>query len=313
MRCPRCGNENPATNRFCGTCGTSLVAPSTSSGAVRSANSAQASGARDSATSVSPAASSNRVAPPSGEVAGMSAPSILGLNAPPPTRSRSGPNLQHDAHHAAPSRSLDYLLDDEEEHRGGAWKILLILIALALALGFGYWRWQKEGLPSLWQNKPSTAQSGEAPRPPTEAPTNAPEVSSPAPAAGLQSNRPESVATSQPAAATESPSPGTATVAPNPPAAEADAPRAAADQPTNAASPPRARILCPRISQPRTMPTLPLPRLRAKNPPRLRLLPSQRRNRVRPSRPRRRLSIKWPKPKNISMDEAECGRIATAA
>ena len=25
MRCPRCGNENPGTNRFCGMCGATLL------------------------------------------------------------------------------------------------------------------------------------------------------------------------------------------------------------------------------------------------------------------------------------------------
>jgi len=152
LRCSRCGNENPGTNRFCGMCGATLL-PAEPPAPVRGEGAIQAAvreSARDSAAQVvAPvgAASSPRatlrvpVEPPS-----ISGPSFLGLNQPAPSARKS--SLGHGSDRS--SGSLDYLLEDDEEPRsGGAAKIFLILVALALAVGFGYLRFRHEGLSSL--------------------------------------------------------------------------------------------------------------------------------------------------------------------
>ena len=246
MRCPRCGNENPATNRFCGSCGASLA--SASPAPVRTENGAQTTAVRKASVPATSAPISSgsittqRTAPPvSREAPGITGPSFLGLNTPALSRSGNGPNLQRDAHHGPPSRNLDYLLDDEEEHKGVAGKIFLILIALALALGFGYLRWRHEGLSSLWPapKKPSAAQTTEAPNAAADATAKAPDASS-GPAAGAPGTAQPTDTASQPAAA--APDSSSAAAAPSTPASpDKTAPdAAAADHSTNAASPPAA-------------------------------------------------------------------------
>ena len=213
MRCPRCGNENPTTNRFCGMCGTSLLqAPSpaqsvppakppgvasvagTVAGSTPAA--APAAGKVSSVTASAPPAPSAIPTPPdpaappapgpaaageespimSGPI--ISGPSFLGLNQPAPAPRRRNP-LSIDPHAGPSSSNLDYLLeDDEEEHKSGAgWKFVLMLIALVLAAGFGYLRWK--GQPPPWTgssaNKPSAAAQNSG-----GADANSPALSSPA-------------------------------------------------------------------------------------------------------------------------------------
>jgi hypothetical protein len=74
-------------------------------------------------------------APVSQDSPGISGPSFLGLNDPPPRQRGLSADSQS-------SSSLDYLLEDEEPKRGGAGKFALILLMLALAGGFGYFRWK---------------------------------------------------------------------------------------------------------------------------------------------------------------------------
>jgi len=61
--------------------------------------------------------------------------------------SAPGPAVDRHAEHdpLRPSSNLDYLLDDEEEPRGGWGKLLLVVVALALAVGFGYLHWKQGG------------------------------------------------------------------------------------------------------------------------------------------------------------------------
>jgi hypothetical protein len=83
------------------------------------------------------------------------------LNDPAPATRRRG-SLSIDPNAAPSSRSLEYLLeDDEEPKRGGAGKFLLILVALALAVGFGYLRWKNQGLP--WLGSGATKPAAVAP------------------------------------------------------------------------------------------------------------------------------------------------------
>jgi hypothetical protein len=150
----------------------------------------------------------------------ISGPSFLGLN---DTTPRERPNLSTDPYARPHSRSLDYLLeDDDEPRRGGAGKFVLILLALALAVGFGYLRWKNQGFGWLGShsNKPSAAeQTSETtdtnPNPP---PTSANPAATPP--AAQTSIQPAPDTSGQPAANT---APTTSAPAPNTPPANATA------------------------------------------------------------------------------------------
>jgi hypothetical protein len=220
VRCPRCGNENPDGNRFCGQCGATLLA-------VASAPAAQPE--RSAAASPAPAATASRPPVPERPHAAereaehrpsISGPSFLGLaDAPPPPRSRGSLNI--DPHGPSHSGNLDYLLEDEEEPAsGGAGKIFLILIALALAVGFGYIRFKTHGFPwaSAGSNKPATSTQPA----PTETTENAPAPTTPSITPEPQP-APSQPAASQPAPSNPAPPNSNAShdnaAAANPPAA----------------------------------------------------------------------------------------------
>lgn len=157
MRCPRCGNENPDQNRFCGMCGATLLAAPEAPAAQpqRVATAATPAPAKESAVTRAQVSEPPR-APLSDSTPSISGPSFLGLNDPGP---RQRASLSVDGK-GGTSRNLDYLLEDEGEHHesSGAGKFLLILVALALAAGLGYLRWRHQG--SGWLGlspKPSAA------------------------------------------------------------------------------------------------------------------------------------------------------------
>jgi hypothetical protein len=343
LRCPRCGNSNPETNRFCGMCGGPLrsspsvqptptqpmtprpaappspstlktIPPAESAAAIAKlieskiaearaaeikaaeAKAAQANPAEASAadtttaevpiaedtileTPAAPVPSAKPAAPnpvlvkpveplkPSPAVAtsranplsispppeappparydppASSVPSVLGLSSPGPGRPET-----------PASQNLDYLLEDEQESRGGVWKYILMALALALAVGFGYLRWSGQGLSGLMSGvtsglkskaKPSASPSSSAPQaspdsaaspqpaPDAAAPSAADTSASGTPAAG--SPAPGS-AEAAPAAGT--PAPTTATSQPAPVSDTASAPAAAASD--AASNPPAA-------------------------------------------------------------------------
>jgi len=222
VRCPRCGNENQNGMRFCGMCGGTLL-PSPPPSASHPERAASAPAVSATATATRPPAPEAPRTPPriTEDSPSISGPSFLGLgDAAPPARKQG--NLSIDPHSHSGSRNLDYLLHDDEEHRGGgAGKFFLILLALALAVGFGYLRFKNQ-LPWLntGESKPSpAAQTSDQPASDSSTPStpgNTPE-SQPAP-----TNQP---APSQPA---------------NPPAETAShpAPDSAATHPDAAANPP---------------------------------------------------------------------------
>ncbi len=260
MRCSRCGNENPGTNRFCGLCGASLL-PAAPPAPVRSEVATQAAAqesARDSAAQqtapVSPSSSSSSspratvrvpVEPPS-----ISGPSFLGLNQPAPSARKS--SLGHGSHLDRSSGSLDYLLEDDEEPRsGGAAKIFLILVALALAVGFGYLRFRHEGLSSLMsgiKKSPAAAQpssdSGQAAS--DGAPSSGTDAGS-----GSNANPSASGAPSQPAIQAI-PDAAAAPASGNP--ASGNAPSASTDAPSSGA---RGGAATPPSAAPATTPAAP--------------------------------------------------------
>lgn len=210
MRCPRCGNENPPTNRFCGMCGTTLLQAPVPAAPTRPAAPVSPEPPAAAPTSVPTSLPSaprtpalEREAPPDEPV--ISGPSFLGLNQPGPTRSggeaRRG-SLSIDPNTAPRSRNLDYLLeDDEPKHGGGGWKAVVIFLALILAVGLGYLRWKNQGFAFLnpgAQKRAAPAaddsDSNKAPTPPAAGnsatvPAEAnPPSANPAPPAGTSPN-----------------------------------------------------------------------------------------------------------------------------
>ncbi|HET6179274.1 MAG TPA: zinc-ribbon domain-containing protein [Candidatus Sulfotelmatobacter sp.] len=217
MRCPRCGNDNPGTNRFCGMCGATLLAAPAPAAPVQGAPSSTASVpvAVPSHAAPAPVAQNATAARPAAPVPReqpvISGPSFLGLNEPAPRKRAS---LSSDPHSAPSSRNLDYLLEDEDEpKRGGVGKFILIVIALALAVGLGYLRFKNQGFgwlnsgtkkPSAAAQNPEVGDSSSTAIPPANG-TNAAPPSQPNPAAAGT--------TSPPAA--DSPSNGTPSGTPN--------------------------------------------------------------------------------------------------
>ena len=234
MRCPRCGNENPGENRFCGMCGATLLAPAPVPPRPQPV-SAPPPGPTPIRGEAAPLASPEPPRAPAAteDSPSISGPSFLGLSNPSPRSpvSRSRASLSIDPSHAPSSRSLDYLLEDDEEPRSsGAWKFLLILIALGLAVGFGYLRWKNQGLP--WLNvlvkKPAAATTT---APDTTNSNSAPETSAP-------SSTPSITPESQPAPAQPQPAVGTAQPPTNSTAAPSTAPTTPPANPPAAGSAP---------------------------------------------------------------------------
>ena len=203
MRCARCGNENPGNNRFCGMCGATLIpaAATTSQKVAPIAPQPTAPAPRPAAPpapepSLAPRPAAPAPAPPravassSADSPPISGPSFLGLNQPAPSaQPRRAGNLSIDPNSASHPRDLDYLLEDEHEHRsGGSLKYVLILVALALAVGLGYLRFKNQGLAWLKgnTNKPPATQDADSnPATPAGSPENAPsQPVTPPPAAG---------------------------------------------------------------------------------------------------------------------------------
>jgi hypothetical protein len=225
VRCTRCGNENPATNRYCGMCGATLL-PTTGQAGPPAKPPATAPAAGTAAGAAVPpgevrartAAQAQGAA--SGEAPVISGPSFLGLNQPPSSSQRSNP-LSIDPHAAPSSRSLDYLLEDDEQPKGRAAKFVLIVVALALAAGFGYLRWRNQALPWLGSHaaKPSaTAPSPEGGDSSSTAPSSSTAVpggtspSTPTPAPGAADSTAGVPSSASPASGT--PSPGTSAANP---------------------------------------------------------------------------------------------------
>jgi hypothetical protein len=129
-QCLRCGSSNPVGMKFCGMCGAPLAAAPLEEPADPILGSA-----RDGA---------NR---------------IVEVEVPAQSASQSGPapaytggafRLMGQEVHPSSSRSLDYLLDDDEEPGSGRglWMVGLLL-ALALAGGLGYWHYRNGGWPGI--------------------------------------------------------------------------------------------------------------------------------------------------------------------
>ncbi len=205
MRCPRCGNENPTENRFCGMCGATLLAAVPAGPkpvpipAVTAPVRSEVVAARipEVPREPQPAPIPRDDEQPSPSISG---PSFLGLGDPAPRRSvqRTRDSLSIDPGHGRGSGNLDYLLeDDEEPRRSGAWKYILILMALALAVGFGYLHFKNQG--PAWLN--TTLKKPAATTQEPDGTTG----STPAPAPAASNATPSITPDAQPAASTSEP------------------------------------------------------------------------------------------------------------
>lgn len=230
MRCARCGNENPVTNRYCGMCGASLVATQAGPPSKPPTAAGPASTAFDAAKATSaprPAAVSSEAAPM------ISGPSILGLNQPATPGRESSLSIDPNARPGA--RDLTYLLEDDEQPRGRAGKIVLIVVALGLAVGFGYLRWRNQALPWVGSHaaKPSAAPQGAEATDTSSAPSS-PAAAAPGtsqPSATTTPNPPDtSGATPSSASASAGTLPGTSAPGPSPVATSAPNPAATPTQ-----------------------------------------------------------------------------------
>src|SRR5437867_773073 len=164
-RCPKCGFENIAQNRFCGMCGTQLTLPVStpvSSPAIpSSATSTSATPAPPVRQAPLPQSPSQRLRTdsPHGRT-----PSILGLGDEPSVRPSERASSQSSRTSAPrersqpvsgpsflglgdePARDLDYLLEDEEPSSGHKSMSIVLLLLLAGVVYAG-WRWRAEIYP----------------------------------------------------------------------------------------------------------------------------------------------------------------------
>ena len=168
MRCPFCGQDNPAQYRFCGMCGKAIT-PSTPADAKESTS------LRETPVGVSASRAnverfreeSSRQDASTNEEVPFTGPSFLGLS--------SGPSSSH----------AEYLLDDEVSSSGHG-RMYLALILLVIAGGLLGWRWYYGGFP--WQQRSSapaattTAQTNNTANPPAvpNSQTTAPPPGAPA-------------------------------------------------------------------------------------------------------------------------------------
>jgi hypothetical protein len=218
VRCPRCGNDNPDSMRFCGMCGGTLLAsPPPPAKTERGAAPVAERSTQTTATATRPLDQPHTSPRAVDSSPSISGPSFLGLGDAPTASRKLDPR-------DARSRNLDYLLADEEHHRGGgAGKFFFIVFALLLAIGLGYLRWKNQlpWLDAIVKKPAPAAQISENPA--TENPSPAPPEVTP---------QSQSVP-NQPAASTSNPP------AANPPAAGqpgAIQPEAAQQSATPAAS-----------------------------------------------------------------------------
>jgi len=248
LRCPRCGNENPETNRFCGMCGATLRPAPVAAPIPSNANppssvppSPQISKSSPAVSPAPPASSAQNVTAPrpvpsatAERPTSISGPSFLGLNDPPPQkRSSLSISTQNLDSHSSSSSSLDYLLDDEEPPKSGAWKIVTIIVVLAVAGALGYMRWKNQSFGWLTSSsKPAaTAQHSDT------ADSNTPDSSAGGAAA------PSSTPPSSPADATPAPANPATNAAPDK-SAHVESPVASAPAPDNS-SPSRPPVTPP--------------------------------------------------------------------
>ena len=245
MRCARCGNENPAHNRFCGMCGTTLLQPAPQPPAI---NRAPQPPTAPPPVPVPPVEQPTlrREEPARENAPVVSGPSFLGLNTPPPPKTADA---------SSNPRNLDYLLEDDEPKGSGWGKTILIFVALALAIGLGYLRWRNQGFPwlNLPRSKPAATtqnpEGSDSNSPPPSAATNsanAPISNQPAnsPAANPPSTTPQNGQTSTSAPATSAPGPST------PAGTQAATPSTAPAPQTNTATPPANPAGAPATSTP---------------------------------------------------------------
>ena len=148
MRCPSCGQENPAQYRFCGMCG-KVITPTPAVDATRNASLREVPVASSPSRTTSQGIREeiSRQETSRNEEVPFTGPSFLGLS--------GGPSSGH----------AEYLLDDEASSSGHG-RMYVALILLVIAGGLLGWRWYYGGFPWQRASAPaaaSSAQTGTAP------------------------------------------------------------------------------------------------------------------------------------------------------
>ncbi len=173
MICPKCGEDNAPTFRFCGMCGALLEARRPAGVPVPDLR--------------RPLAAGNVTKPADKQVPPIAGPSMLGLNHPgtnPPSAGQPSPNQPGmDSLGENAFSGLDSFFEPEQPKTGG-WRILLLVVLLAALGGAGWWTYTNY-LGVAQGRKPAAAapSAGETPAEPVSAKPAATDAA-PAPAAG---------------------------------------------------------------------------------------------------------------------------------
>lgn len=173
MICPKCGEDNAPTFRFCGMCGALLEARRPAGVPVPELRRPLA------AESVTKLA--NKQVPP------IAGPSMLGLNHPgtnPPSPGQPSPNQPGmDSLGENAFSGLDSFFEPEQPKSGG-WRILLMVVLLAALGGAGWWTYTNY-LGAALSRKPAAATPSAGETPAEQVSTQpAAKDAAPAPAAG---------------------------------------------------------------------------------------------------------------------------------
>ena len=186
MLCRYCGTDNPGVHRFCGMCGKPLdEEPDAGSGGPRKDSSA---------STIVPAG-----------------PVESAAERPAPAPAYTGGIFNLGAPSDSSSRSVDYLLEDDEP-RSGKGLLLFGVLAVALVVGLGWMRFRQTGIPGLkglmGSSSPSASSNAPAPNPASpDASAGAPPSTTPAGTAPAGSEQPPSPNALQTPATNEAASP----------------------------------------------------------------------------------------------------------
>jgi hypothetical protein len=147
-RCPGCGYENNPYFRYCGMCGSPLRAGDPPLPAVP----AQPPPAKipEPAPAMAQPALRSRASSPNSLPITINGMSILGLSNDVPGSEAYDQAAGADDHDSAAydaSRSVDYLLEDDEPRRGVRWGMYAALLLLAATAGTLLWHWQTNEYP----------------------------------------------------------------------------------------------------------------------------------------------------------------------
>ena len=177
MICPKCGEVNSNTFRFCGMCGTLLEARRTTGAQAPDLVSTIPATIANAPEPLQPLVTENATRPANKTVPPISGPSMLGLNQPGPSQpSTNLPSM--DSLRETSFSGLDSFLEPHQP-RGGGRRILLLVVLLAALGGAGWWTYTNY-VGAAESRKPGVATSS-ASEAPAEKPSTKPTIKDAAP------------------------------------------------------------------------------------------------------------------------------------